>query len=347
MLLALLGTAGLLAGALLLASWWHRGQAARAVVAEQIAARMLASWAARDPEPAELTRLARLTAVERRAFLGFCARTLPPLEEGSVERARDALHRTGLLQREVTRLHHRSAWHRAEACRILGRLGRTGAVSPLVERLGDHDATVRREAIGALADLRAVDAIGAIAAAIEARGGWNDLLAVMALVRMGPGAVSRIGALLESSGSPAMTKALLQVTGRLGAAADPALVRILAAHADPEIRIEALRALGFLAGEEDSVAVCLAAMDGPEWPARALAARSLGRLGDARAVPRLERAMGDTAYWVRHHVAEALAGLGQPGEAALRRGLVDENPFVRDMAAQALYMQAVTRGESA
>jgi HEAT repeat protein len=140
-----------------------------------------------------------------------------------------------------------------------------------------------------------------------------------------------------------MTKALLQITGRLGLAPDPAAVRALAAHPDPEIRVEAVRTLGTIAPDAESVAVCLATMDDAEWPPRALAAWSLGRLGDDRAIPRLEQAMGDTAYWVRHHVADALGGLGAAGEAALRRGLDHANPFVRDMAAQALFMRGLLR----
>ena len=155
-------------------------------------------------------------------------------------------------------------------------------------------------------------------------------------------------ALLGASKSPAMTKALLQVTGRLGIATDPGMIRALAAHPDPEIRVEAVRVLGAIVAERGQPPpVCLAAMDDPEWPVRALAAWSLGRVGDERAIARLARAMGDPAYWVRHHVAEAMAALGERGAAALRRGLQDENPFVRDMAAQTLFMRALTEGEAA
>jgi hypothetical protein len=57
--------------------------------------------------------------------------------------------------------------------------------------------------------------------------------------------------------------------------------------------------------------------------------------------------MGDPAYWVRHHVAEAMASLGEPGAEALRRARHDANPFVRDMAAQALFMHALPEGEAA
>ncbi|HEU5041237.1 MAG TPA: HEAT repeat domain-containing protein, partial [Gemmatimonadales bacterium] len=118
----------------------------------------------------------------------------------------------------------------------------------------------------------------------------------------------------------------------------------LAAHPDPEVRVEAVRVLGTLAPDAESAAVCLDAMDDAEWPVRALAAWTLGRVGDARALARLRGAMGDPAYWVRHHVAEAMASLGEPGAAALRHGLEDANPFVRDMAEQTLFMRALARG---
>ena len=70
-------------------------------------------------------------------------------------------------------------------------------------------------------------------------------------------------------------------------------------------------------------------------------------MGAVHAHPPGERAMGDQAYWVRHHVAEAMAALGTRGEAALRRALTHDNPFVRDMAAQTLFMRALAEGEAA
>ena len=201
----------------------------------------------------------------------------------------------------------------------------------------------KREAIRALGELRAVEAVPEMADAIEGLGEWNNLLLVMALIRMGPACVPAIGALLADTGarSPAMLKGLLQVTSRLGVAAEPAIIRALAAHDDMEVRVEAVRVLGTIEPDPRSGDVCLAAMDDAQWPVRAIAASSLGRLRDERAVARLSQAMGDPAYWVRHHVAEAMASLGEPGAGALRRALNDGNPFVRDMAAQALYMHAI------
>lgn len=347
LVVALLALAGGLVAAILLANWWHLRREARVARLRAEVETMLAAWTERRATASELTRLGRLSAADRRLLLIFLVKLQPTLDIVAAERARNALRDSGVLDREIRRLRSRSAAHRADACRIFGRLGQADAVPLITERLRDHDPVVRREAIGALADLRAVDTVEAVAKAIDDGRDWNNLLAAMALVRMGPVSIPRIGALLASSTSPAMTKALLQVTGRLGAAADPGAVRALATHPDPEVRVEALRAIGMLGPSAESVEVCLAAMEDPEWPPRALAAWSLGRLGDEQAVPRLEQAMQDTGYWVRHHAAEALGRLGPAGEAALRRGLSHENAFVHDMAAQALYMQAVSAGEAA
>jgi HEAT repeat protein len=284
--------------------------------------------------------LARLRDADRDVVFRFCLRALPGLDEDSRARVRRVLQRSGLLHQEIAGLRHRDWARRADACRILGGMGYAAAAPGLIERLEDQDATVRQQAIAALGDLQAIQGLGAIVDALDARSGWSNLLALMALSRMGPASVSAVGALLAASSAPARTKALLQITGQLGVAADPGLVRALTRHEDPEVRVEAVRTLGSLVPDAESVDVCLAAMDDAAWPTRALAARSLGCLGDARAVPRLERAMGDPAYWVRHRAGEALARLSDAGREALERALGDTNPFVRDMATQVLFMTA-------
>ena len=42
-----------------------------------------------------------------------------------------------------------------------------------------------------------------------------------------------------------------------------------------------------------------------------------------------------------------MASLGEPGAEALRDALGDANPFVRDMATQALFMRELAEGEAA
>ena len=337
---AVFALAGLLAVALLVLNRLHAWREMRVAMLERQAAIKLTAWADGRHAPDGLVPWSRLGRADRLVMLACWARTLPLLEARRGAGARAGLRREGVLEPVMTGLRRRSPLRRAEACRLLGRLGGSDAVGPLVERLGDREPAVRREAIGALADLGAVEALVDIARAIDTTGDWGNLLTTMRLVRLGPRAVPTIGALLASATTADTLKALLQVSGRLGAAADPDRVRRLAFHRNPEVRVEALRTLGFIAPEAESVTVCLAAMDDREWPVRALAAASLGRLGDPIAVPRLERAMGDPAYWVRHHVAGALLALGPAGAAALTRAREHDNPFVRDMAAQALWQAA-------
>ena len=325
--LGLTAIATLLLAALLALNWWHRRR-------DEVLARL---------------SLDDLTHAESRLELIACLEALPGLDAAEAGRVRDMLSLSPAARHELAGLESRSASRRAEACRFAGRLGDTAAVRRLVELLCDRDPAVRREAIRALGELRAVEAVPDIADAIEGLKEWNNLLLLMALIRMGPGCAPAIGALLAEPGarSPAMLKGLLQVTSRIGVATDPDVVRSLASHDDPEVRVDAVRVLGAVAPDPRSGDVCLASMDDAEWPVRAIAASSLGRLRDERAVTRLRGAMGDPAYWVRHHVAEALASMGEPGAEALRGALHDANPFVRDMAAQALFMRALTQGEAA
>ena len=327
LLAGLLAFAVLLLAALLAVNWWHRR---------------------RDGLLSRL-RLEDLAHAESRLELVTCLEALPGLDATEADRLRDLLSLSPAARRELGRLGHRSASRRIEACRFAGRLGDPAVVPRLVELLRDRDPGVRRAAIRARGELRAVEAVPEIADAIEAMAEWSNLLLVMALIRMGPACAPAIGALLRASNarSPATVKGLLQVTSRIGVATEPEVIRGLASHDDMEVRVEAVRVLGAIAPDRRSADVCLASMDDTEWPVRAIAASSLGRLRDERALARLARSMGDPAYWVRHHVAEAMASLNEPGAEALRRALQDANPFVRDMAAQALFMRALADGEAA
>jgi HEAT repeat protein len=77
---------------------------------------------------------------------------------------------------------------------------------------------------------------------------------------------------------------------------------------------------------------------------RVEAARQLGRLGPeaTAAVPALLRALGHQDKWLRVAAAQALGSLGPAAEPvgpvafALRRAMQDEDPDVRNAAAEAL-----------
>lgn len=341
LLVSLLAAAAALVLALFLLNRVHAHRAERVLPLEGALEQTVLGWARDDLAADQTERLSRLRGSDRDVLLRVCLRILPSLDPDAIEGVRRGLKRWGLLDREVANLRHRSSGRRADACRVLGRLGYAPAIPALIERLEDPDPNVRQRAVAALGDLHAVEALDPIARMLDTTEGWTDLLAMMALSRIGSESVPRVGALLRASTSPAMVKGLLQVTAQTGLAEDPELIRALAQHQDPEVRVEAVRALGHLPANAESVDVCLAAMDDLAWPTRALAARSLGRLRDPRAIPRLERAMGDTAYWVRHHAGQALAALGEAGQSGLRRRLADPNPFVRDMATQMLFTSAL------
>jgi HEAT repeat protein len=337
----LLGAAVLLIALLFFFNHFHTYRAHQVLELERMLEETVEEWAHDDVVPDETQRLARLRGGDRDVLVEVCLRMAPSLDQRALERVRAGLKRWGLLDRELANLHHPSPARRADACLVLGRMGWRSAVPALIQALSDPHPLVRRRAIAALGDLHAVEGLRPIVRTLEATGSWGDMLAIMALSRLGAESIPHVTALLQESTSPAMTKGLLQMTAQLGRSADPALVRDLASHVDPEVRVEAVRALGHIPSEPASVAVCLSALDDPAWPTRALAARSLGRLGDGSAVPSLERAMGDTAYWVRHHAGEALAALGRAGHDGLKRRLSDQNPFVRDMATQMLYITAL------
>jgi HEAT repeat protein len=337
----LLGAAVLLIALLFFLNHFHTYRAHQILQLERMLEETVEQWAHGDLAPDEGKRLAQLRGGDRDVLLQVCLRIAPSLDQHGLERVRAGLKRWGLLDRELANLHHRSPARRADACLVLGRMGWRSAIPALIQALSDPHPQVRRRAIAALGDLRAIEALRPIVRTLEDTGSWSDMIAIMALSRLGPESVPHVTALLQQSTSPAMAKGLLQMTAQLGRAADPALVRDLASHSDAEVRVEAVRALGHIPAEPASVAVCLSALDDPAWPTRALAARSLGRLGDNSAIPSLEKAMGDTAYWVRHHAGEALAALGCAGHDSLTRRLSDQNPFVRDMATQMLYTHAL------
>lgn len=124
---------------------------------------------------------------------------------------------------------------------------------------------------------------------------------------------------------------LLRVIARVGAPAGK-VAPLLGAEA-PGTRVDAARALG--ACGADAVAPLLGALDGAEGALRVEIVRSLGRIGDRRAVSALAAdAAGGEAR------AVAIEALGQIGGAAAKARLVEQldadEPAARASAARAL-----------
>lgn len=108
-------------------------------------------------------------------------------------------------------------------------------------------------------------------------------------------------------------------------------ITALVSHPDPEARAGAARALRRYP-HAASVEAVRTLLEDPQDFVRAAAAQALGALRAAEAQPQLERGLSDRAWWVRFRCALALALLGEPGRAALRRARQSRDQFAREMA---------------
>jgi HEAT repeat protein len=82
----------------------------------------------------------------------------------------------------------------------------------------------------------------------------------------------------------------------------------------------------------DSESVLRHMLKDDDWRVRAQAARGLGALGAAAAIPELSEALLDRAWWVRFRAALALAQLGEAGRRALRAARERVDRYAAEMA---------------
>jgi len=106
---------------------------------------------------------------------------------------------------------------------------------------------------------------------------------------------------------------------------------VLRNHPAAEMRIAAARALRRYVHPE-SEEVLREMMRDDDWRVRAQAARGLGAVGAAQAVPDLSEALSDRSWWVRFRSALALAQLGEAGRRALRAARDRSDHYAADMA---------------
>ncbi len=239
---------------------------------------------------------------------------------------------TGLTLWAERDCYSRRWWKRLRGVRLLTVLGGGGAAVPPL--LVDGNAEVRAAAVTWVSEgphpqlaERLLDSLADPTPLV--RRAAKD-----ALLRLGRPALAPLARALEASPSGGLDDAL-QVAAGLAEPSqlDPALG--LVSHPSPRTRALATALVASVGGERAGNALMTVLTDA-EIEVRAAAIEGLGRLGHWPAAVNIAAALRDPAWDVRRQAGLALRALGASGELLLRRALVDEDRFARDMARQVL-----------
>ena len=236
-------------------------------------------------------------------------------------------------------------WKRLETARFLSVAARPQDVARLTTLINDPHPAVHVAAVASLErmensslTLTALDRLPQLAPTVQA------YYAAM-LLRSRPVVIDHLQKRLRRVDDPALPR-LAEFAARL---AEPALrerLTALAAHADPEVRIQSARGLGSFPHRE-SVAALKNLVTDDAWAVRAQAVRSLGMITDVSTLPLVIDALRDNVWWVRLRAARALMRFAAPGRKALLEAEVGPDPFARATAQMVLGLPAQALAEFA
>src|SRR5881409_717740 len=188
-------------------------------------------------------------------------------------------------------------WKRLECARFLSVAAMPRDVARLTRLINDRHPAVHVAAVASLErmentalTLTALDRLPQLAPTVQA------YYAAM-LLRSRPVVIDHLQKRLRRVDDPALPR-LAEFAARL---AEPALrerLTALAAHADPEVRIQSARGLGSFPHRE-SVAALKNLVTDDAWAVRAQAVRSLGMITDVSTLPLVIDALRDNVWWVR------------------------------------------------
>ncbi len=236
-------------------------------------------------------------------------------------------------------------WKRLECARFLSVGAMPADVARLVRLVNDPHAAVH---VAAVASLERMESTPLTLAALERLPHLAPTVQAYyasMLRRSRPVVIQHLLKRLRRGDDPALPR-FAEFAVRL---AEPALrerMTALADHADPEVRIQAARALGSFPHRESVAALTRLAADAA-WEVRAQAMRSLGMIADATTLPLVRAALRDTVWWVRLRAGLALMRFGATGRNALLEVQLGADPDARDVAKLILGLPAQALAEFA
>ncbi len=245
-------------------------------------------------------------------------------------------------------LSHTSPTVRAHAASALGKLAPASksAVEPLTKALSDDNLNVQINAAGALGALgpEAAGSAEALVTAMQEEEAALAIHAAQALSQLGPKAVPAVSKLLAEED---LRQLAAMILGQMGPAAKPAVDALIAAidEKNETVKRDVIVALALIGPEAKPASTKLMALlEDPDAAARPAAAFALGKIGEKRAIPLLERTAkvpGNPRLQLA--CAHALITLDPKNEKYITlavprfmNGLDSELPLVRREVAEAL-----------
>lgn len=228
---------------------------------------------------------------------------------------------------------------------ILGEVGDTVAVEPLVKALKDPDENVKHAAAESLGKLKAPHSVGPLVDCLI-EDFWIQYPAVIALGNIGdPGAIEPLLKLLDDE---MLRQAVIEALGKIGdLSVVPALADILSQN-DPSIRNDTIAALVNIQSRlerhimpegtcvpsiketldnAELIDHLLNSLQDPDLEVRKNAVVALGWLKQKRAVKRLVELLRD--YDLEEYVVGSLVSIGDDALPELIRGLENQEPKFR------------------
>jgi len=254
---------------------------------------------------------------------------------------------------------------RCQAAQALGRLGDTEATLHLIATLKDEHWEVRRDAVRALGEIKDPRALDPMLKMLSDMAHVRDAAAEALLETRDPRAVEPLIVALKDR-NKAVRRVAARLLGAIGdrRAAQPLIFALKDTGSD--VRLEVKLALQRMSGEDfeadpddwqrwwdlekakeeveekvagDRCVACIAALQSPNWAARAYAAKALGEIRDRRAVLPLRGVLWDRDGGVRSAAARALGEIKDPRAVEpLLAALSDADKTVREEAEFALRM---------